>query len=537
MHVRARFRTLWSYTGLRSRKEFLGFFAVCLVALFLSNFSTVYHWLETRPGDYYLGYGSVINSRDINAYLMRIEQGRQGSWLFEEWYTPENVPKSAFYGLYMGVGHIARVFDLDARVAFHLARFAVLPVLLFGLYALLSLFVKQVRRKLSYFALFLLSYGFSFAFFPWFSSSETVSEASTFLTMMYAPHFILGLGLLVWFYWLLVRVMRQGSVGRRGLFAFLVLFILQGLVYPFALVIMYGIILSFWLLYWLKHSDTALIRATGRLLIVFVPGAVFAAYYAFVTLGQAFYRNWWLEQQFYGALNPLQFMIGYGICGVLAWIMAVRTVRSTEASETGLIVMTAGFFVSFFAYFIPVMYGTRFVIGFQIPLMILAMCWLEALHRRAGSWKLFVTVLLLAAVTSTCYQVYNDTWQMYAGTRVYITESVYGALVWLREHEPSPKIVLSGRFLGNYIPAVARQKTVYGSDSETYRSAVKKEQVEQFYAFPDTPGIQQKLLEMYTVSYVLLSPREYRPGGFDPEDAPYLRLVYDQPPVQLYQVI
>ena len=171
MQLRAKLRTLLSYIGLETKQELLGFLGICLVAVVLTNFATAYHWLHTGSGQYYLGYGSLSNRSDINAYLMRIEQGREGAWLFEEWYTPENVPKSAFYTLYLGIGHVARVFDLDARVSFHLARFAVLSVLFCGLYAVLSLFVKHPKRRLVYFGLLLLSNGFSFAFPPLYQSS------------------------------------------------------------------------------------------------------------------------------------------------------------------------------------------------------------------------------------------------------------------------------------------------------------------------------------------------------------------------------
>src|SRR3989339_866715 len=99
MEIRARLRTLLSSIGFETKRELLGFFAICLAVIFFSSFATLYHWLHTGQGEYYLGFGGLSNRADVNAYLMRIEQGRMGEWLFEEWYTPENVPKSVFYTL------------------------------------------------------------------------------------------------------------------------------------------------------------------------------------------------------------------------------------------------------------------------------------------------------------------------------------------------------------------------------------------------------------------------------------------------------
>src|SRR5690606_34047386 len=65
--------------------------------------------------------GMLANPKDGATYLSKIEQGRNGVWLFELRHTPEKHNGAGFHVFYLLLGHAARLTGLSSVLVFHLA--------------------------------------------------------------------------------------------------------------------------------------------------------------------------------------------------------------------------------------------------------------------------------------------------------------------------------------------------------------------------------------------------------------------------------
>jgi uncharacterized membrane protein len=106
---------------------------------------------------------------------------------------------------------------------------------------------------------------------------------------------------------------------------------------------------------------------------------------------------------------------------------------------------------------------------------------------------------------------------------------------WLGVHATSDQVVLAACDTGNYLPTRMPARVFVGHGPETVNSDMKCAMVHRFFGDGDDV-FRRRLLGDYGVTYVFYGPSERALGGFSPADAPYLRLVYDNGPVQIYQV-
>ena len=75
-----------------------------------------------------------------------------------------------------------------------------------------------------------------------------------------------------------------------------------------------------------------------------------------------------------------------------------------------------------------------------------------------------------------------------------------------------------------------------GHGPETINSEEKQRLVGQFFDTATSDSWRQALLAEYEIEYLFYGPNERALGNFSPVAAPYVQLVYDNGPVQLYQV-
>ena len=107
---------------------------------------------------------------------------------------------------------------------------------------------------------------------------------------------------------------------------------------------------------------------------------------------------------------------------------------------------------------------------------------------------------------------------------------------WLAAHITPDQVVLAAFQTGNYLPTRISARVFAGHGPETVNSEAKQAMLRQFFANCDD-AFRFSLLFENGVSYVFYGPSERALGGFSPADAPYLRQVYDNGTVQIYQVV
>ncbi len=90
---------------------------------------------------------------------------------------------------------------------------------------------------------------------------------------------------------------------------------------------------------------------------------------------------------------------------------------------------------------------------------------------------------------------------------------------------------------GNKLPAYAPVRVFVGHGPETIDSNQKRQLVTQLFTGSTPNAWRQALLLEYGIQYLYHGPYERLLGDFSPNDVPYLQQVYDNGPVQVYQVV
>ena len=104
-----------------TRKELCWAVAVALAALVLAQAPYVLAYL-TSPADLVFS-GALFNIKDANTYLSVIRQGMEGSWLFQDRFTPEPHQAGPLYLPYTGLGQVARMLGISqAQVSIYRAN-------------------------------------------------------------------------------------------------------------------------------------------------------------------------------------------------------------------------------------------------------------------------------------------------------------------------------------------------------------------------------------------------------------------------------
>ena len=107
---------------------------------------------------------------------------------------------------------------------------------------------------------------------------------------------------------------------------------------------------------------------------------------------------------------------------------------------------------------------------------------------------------------------------------------------WLGARATAGQVVLAAYETSNYLPTRMSARVFAGHGSETLHSEAKCEMLRQFFADGDDVFRYQLLLD-YGVSYILYGPAERALGDFSPPDVPYLKQVYDNGTVQIFEVV
>jgi uncharacterized membrane protein len=106
---------------------------------------------------------------------------------------------------------------------------------------------------------------------------------------------------------------------------------------------------------------------------------------------------------------------------------------------------------------------------------------------------------------------------------------------WLAQRAQG-QVVLGDYMTGNYLPTRGAVRVFLGHGPETMRSSEKRELVEHFYDSETDDVWRRNLITTYDVRWVWWGPWERALGGFDPDQAAYLRQVYDAEGYTVFEV-
>ena len=151
-------KTLFNFIS-RSEWRFVGILTLAL--LVLTGLPYWYAWLTAPANAVYNGL-HALSPGDIPVYYSYINQVKNGQIFLKDLFTSEPQNLGTFNIWWIGVGLLARFFNLSVIAAFQLARLALIPVFMVVAYLFISYFFAAAaeRKTALFFLLFSSGLGF-----------------------------------------------------------------------------------------------------------------------------------------------------------------------------------------------------------------------------------------------------------------------------------------------------------------------------------------------------------------------------------------
>jgi hypothetical protein len=214
-----------------------------------------YAWALARneAADNWQFMGMLSNPKDGATYLSKIEQGRQGSWLFELRHTPERHDGAGFHTFYLFLGHLGRLTGLSSVVLFHLARVVTSFIMFISIYQLGATIWVRLRPRRLFFTLLAAGSGLGWLLLLFnpdrLATDISIPESIPFLAAFTNPHFPLSIACLALIASAYMVVFRRGysdppRVDNGGL-GIMLLTMLLALIQPTALAPIGGTLVAY----------------------------------------------------------------------------------------------------------------------------------------------------------------------------------------------------------------------------------------------------------------------------------------------------
>lgn len=464
--------------------------------------------------------GMLSNPKDGATYLSKIEQGRQGRWLFELRHTPEEHNGAIFHSFYLMLGHIARITGLSSLLVFHLARVATSLFMFLSIYQLGATIWVRLRPRRLFFALLAVGSGLGWLLLLFdqdnLAADMNIPEAFPLYAAYTNPHFpasIAGLMLLTSTYLLVFRrgFDEEPSVENGGL-GVMLLTMLLALIQPTALVPIGGALVLYVIAryYLTREFPVHEMRWAAMLWLPAIPFLVYdLAVFHFIDIMGEFNA-----QNQTPSPAPYLYLFGYGLLLLVAIPGLVRAVRRFE--RDGDQFMLLWFVLNVVGLYAPFNLQRRLAMGLIIPLVYFAVRALEDywFYRVSEKWRAPAMLALIVFIIPTNVLVlgiplFGAVADAESGLEAgLLVESDYWhTLEWLDDHGDKDAVVLAAPNISLWVPAYTRQVVVYGHEFETVPAEERLEQVEAFYRGQDCAALLSDDLP-FEVRYIIWGPQE-----------------------------
>jgi hypothetical protein len=537
------------------RREWRWVAVGALLVLALSSLPYIVGWLTAAANPGLTFGGFVIGVEDGNSYLAKMAQGARGHWLFRIVYTSEPHDGALFFLFHILLGKLAALLPGSASAlpvhliwVYHVARLICGFGLLVMVYRFVAEFLPTVPLRRLAWLMVALGGGLGWLLLAlglgdWLGSPPLdfiLPEGFTFLTVFFLPHVALGRtlllgGMLVW-----LKGAEGAAAGefrpRVAIWAGLI-WLLMGLIVPFYPAVA-GVAVGATLVAWWVAERRFPVRRVQLSLVAGLIAAPVVVYSAWVFLTDPVMSGWSAQNLILSPAVPhylaAYFLPGLLATGGVAWVWRRRPGRRYWLLVAWVLAVPLLLYA-------PFNLQRRLIEGYQVPLCTLAVLGADRviwprLSRRVSRPRPLAAGLLLLLVPSSLVLVAGSTLAVRAAAPpIFHGAEEVAVAAWLTENAAEGALVVSDYGSGNFLPGWAPVRSYYGHGPETIDIATKKENVQRFYAGGTDDGWRQAFLAENGVRYVLEGPAERRLGDFQPADAPYLGLVFQNGDWALYE--
>lgn len=519
----------------------------------LTTLPFLYAWFLNTPDKQFLGL--LTNPLDGNTYLAKMLAGAQGEWLFHLSFTSEDHQGALLFLFYTLLGKATALFGAPMIAGFQAARVVAGLFFLLCAYVFVAAFFSDLRLRRYCFLLICLSSGLG-----WLTVATgmiavdlAVPEANSFYSLLANPHFPFSTGLTLLVFLSSLKVLQKRTFSTVAVAS--ILSLVMSLIQPF-LVFSTAAILAAYLI---RRAWTDYHKALGdalALILAFAPAVAFAGYTYYAASSQPVLRDW-TAQNVTLSPDPLNYLLGYGLLAPLAlaglWVTESRRTSFLPAqpNASASVVFDPRFLTTWLAVnavllYIPFSLQRRFSQGLHIPLAILAAIGLvqivlPALRKRGfggrGIRRVAGALMIVLFASNLMILVSLSADSTARRLPFFLPTDDFTALAWLNEHSSPRDTVLASPLIGNVIPGRAGNRVFLGHPMETIHAEEKGREVRTFFKAGTSDQFRRDLLSANGIVYLFYGPSERDLGGFNPDSAGYLKLVFRVGQVSLYRFL
>jgi hypothetical protein len=537
--------TDWSNSG----EQLTRYWLFCTIVALALSFSLhlLFFTILRLPDTVFLG--SLTNPDDFSVYLAAMRQGGEGNWLFQVTFTPEPIQPKLTYLPYMLLGRLAAALNAANASVFHLARGLGGFLTLWAVYYWLRLARLDAGIVKDSFVLIALGGGLGWLFllFGVISPDLGVAEWTVFLSLAYAPHFIMAIGAEILIFIGLLQIGQRDNPQAQLRLTTLTLTGAMGiaLLYPFEAAPIMLIIALFSLDRLWRNGHTALSQlwpaVLPTILLLFWSG-----YYALIARADPYWETTHVAQNVIPSPDLFALIGGLGLPGILAAITAAKAVANWRQSSRFVRVAVIWFGVNLIFLYLPVPFQGRFSLGLYVPTAVLAVI---GLHQHLLPWlirryphkdqKRLATLLRYGLIvpsllaTFTALSVYFLAVQQLPQYFWRPTAEVTAG-EWLAAHSDESALILTSVRTGNYLPRVVSGRVFQGHVYTTVDLESKEKLVNQFFDESTSDEWRRDFLQQWEISHIYYGQFEKRLGPM-PDNLPVVKL-YDQDDILIFRL-
>lgn len=491
-----------------------------------------------------------------------INQAKVGSLLFITNRTHEEEPALFLNTLFLLVGIFSGYTGLSNIGAYYIFLLVFGFLFLFILYRFLEMYFDDVKMRKSAFVIILTSSGFGFVFWiifkalkstPTFFSDKVplgsriapadmmFTDTNVFLTLYSSNlHHVAAIAFMLLIYMLFLKGWEKED--PKYVLGSAVLTLILGTFHLYDIVTIYSIITVFVGITLFQGNPRWKLMMYATFIVVSIPPMLFN-FYTFV-LHPTFKE--FTEYNVQLSPNPFSYIIGYGLLFFLAsyYTLKKRIHESLKSLNYRVLLIYIWAIVNLVLLYAPITIQRKFLLGLSIPISIFATFAIFEFvlprfkeHRR----NLVLISIILLMVPSNFLWIAKETYKVnthgYPGTKYpYYTHNLdLEAIQWLGTNAEKGDIILSGGATGGRIAGMVSKRVYWGGNDMTIRYQEKMRLVEEFFSTMNDAE-RRDILAQNSIRFVYYGEEERSLGDFDPESANYLKKVFENSRVKIYEV-
>jgi hypothetical protein len=378
-----------------------------------------------------------------------------------------------------------------------------------------------------------------------------VAEGNTFLSLLGFPHFIAAM-LYIFVFDMVLRGEAIGKYRYAVGAGFVALF--MGWQHAYDLLIVYAVLGAYGLLRLLRDRRMPRYLLFSSIIIAVISWWP-ALYSVLLTSLDPLWREVLAQFANAGVFTPplyrLPVLMGFAFLFSIYTLVRNNPLRLSKYNNNDLFIM-GWFLITFILIYIPADFQIHMLNGWQVPIAVLAT---QGLFRyvipevkklgEKKNWRIpelmiqkgVIAAFLVIIIPTNVYLFF---WRFIDLSRnnypYYLYHEELAAFNWLEQNAQADDVVLSSEMIGQFVPAYTGTYAFLAHWAQTVDYYTKVDLVNEFYSADAHGARRQEILAAYSIDYVFIGPYERTIGGFQPESAPFLEIVYSTPLVEIFRV-